>query len=311
MFHVEQWEGATRRRNVPRGTMGRRNPKAECSTWNNGQAQSEGEMFHVEQWERGVMGKIVAISNQKGGTGKTTTAVNLSSLLSMFGNKVLIVDIDPQCNASSGLSVMSSQITSYELIIEKVPIREAISGCIVEGLGVVPSSQDLIGVDVELVGIPKREFRLYEGISPVLNEYDVVIIDCPPTLSLLTISALAAADSVLIPVQAEYYALEGLAQLISTIRVVKEKLNPKIDIQGILITMYDARTNLSESVASEIRKTFDEKVYSSVIPRNIKVSESPSYGKPVVLYAPQSQGAKAYYEFALEFSAREGLKNGL
>ncbi len=257
------------------------------------------------------MGRIVAISNQKGGTGKTTTAVNLAAMLSSFGNRVLLVDLDPQGNATSGLSVESIQPSTYDMIIERVPASEIASNCIVPNLSVLPYSQDLIGVDVELVGVPKREFRLYESLQPEQDNYDIILIDCPPTLSLLTVSALVASDSVLIPVQAEYYALEGLAQLFSTIKVVKERLNPKMDIEGILITMYDARTNLAEAVANEIRGSFKEKVYNTLIPRNVKISEAPSYGKPVILYDPSSPGAKAYNEFALEFAGRTNLNTGL
>ena len=253
------------------------------------------------------MGKIIVIGNQKGGVGKTTTAINLSAFLALEGKKVLLVDIDPQGNASSGIGVERSKIkkTIYDSLINQVPIQEVLIPSQIKNLDVLPSTLQLAGAEIELVNYISRENRLKQLLRTIREDYNYIIIDTPPSLGLLTLNALNAADSVIIPVQCEYYALEGIGQLLNTITLVKENLNPNLAIEGILLTMYDVRNNLSKEVAEEIEKHFHGSVFQSVIPRNVRLSEAPSYGQPIVLYEAKSRGAQAYQKLA-----REVISNG-
>ncbi len=240
--------------------------------------------------------------NQKGGTGKTTTAVNLSSCMALLGKKVLLIDVDPQANATSGLGIDRHNIkkSTYHLLLEEVNLRDLLLPTIIENLSLAPSNLDLTGAEVELVGAMGREYRLKRALIPEKENFDFIIIDSPPSLGLLTINALSAADSVLIPVQCEYYALEGLSQLMNTISLVKSNLNPGLVIEGIVLTMADFRTNLSREVISEVKNNFKEKVYDTIIPRSIRLSEAPSYGKPIALYDRNSLGAVKYDELTRE-----------
>ena len=248
------------------------------------------------------MGKVVAIANQKGGVGKTTTAVNLSTILAKKGKKVLMIDTDPQGNASSGLGIDKNvNFSVYDVIINDVEIENTIQQTMVKNLEVCPSNINLAGAEVELVSMMSREQRLKEKIDNQKDKYDYIIIDCPPSLGLITLNAFTAADSVLIPVQCEYYALEGLGQLLNTINLVKKHLNKDLKIEGALLTMFDIRTNLSNQVVQEVNNYFENKVYKTVIPRNVKLSEAPSYGMPISVYDPKSKGARAYDKFAKEF----------
>lgn len=248
------------------------------------------------------MGRVIAISSQKGGVGKTTTAINLGACLAQESRRVLLVDIDPQGNASSGLGINGNdqKTTIYEALINQVDLAGAIVPTALSNLDLVPSGQRLSGAEVELVGMMARETRLRTLLNPVRSDYDFVVIDCPPSLGLLTVNALTAADSVLIPLQCEYLALEGLTQLIGAIRLVQDHLNPGLRIEGVLLTMFDARLNLSQQVADEARKFFAERVYKTMIPRNVRLSEAPSFGKPIVLYDPHSTGADSYRDLAKE-----------
>ena len=252
------------------------------------------------------MVRVTACTNQKGGVGKTTTVVNVAAFLALSGTSTLVVDIDPQGNATSGLGVdrRSLDRSVYDAVIDRVPIEEVIVGTAIDGLDLVPSTPALSGAEVELVDIPARERRLAASLAGLDDRYDRVIIDCPPSLGLLTVNALTAADGVLIPIQTEYYALEGLSQLVNTIRLVREELNPRLEVEGVLLTMYDARTNLSAQVAAEVRRHMDGTVYDTVVPRSVRLSEAPSHGLPVALYAPSSRGAQAYGELAAEVAAR-------
>ncbi len=248
------------------------------------------------------MGKVVAIANQKGGVGKTTTAVNLSTILAKKGKKVLMIDTDPQGNASSGLGIDKNvNFSVYDVIINDVEIENTIQQTMVKNLEVCPSNINLAGAEVELVSMMSREQRLKEKIDNQKDKYDYIIIDCPPSLGLITLNAFTAADSVLIPVQCEYYALEGLGQLLNTINLVKKHLNKELKIEGALLTMFDIRTNLSNQVVQEVNNYFENKVYKTAIPRNVKLSEAPSYGMPISVYDPKSKGAKAYDKFVKEF----------
>ncbi|MBN1526533.1 MAG: ParA family protein [Candidatus Omnitrophica bacterium] len=248
------------------------------------------------------MSKIIAICNQKGGVGKTTTATNLSTYLALSGKKVLLIDIDPQSNATSGLGIdkHSVKLSVYDLLIDEIDPQLVIQPTGIENFSLIPSNLNLTGAEVELVGIMGREYRLKKALSAVSGNYDFIIIDCPPSLGLLTINALAAANSVLIPIQCEYYALEGLSQLSNTIDLVRENINGSLQIEGVLLTMADYRTNLTGEVIQEARSFFKEKVYGTVIPRNIRITESPGFGKPIALYDANSLGAQKYRDFTNE-----------
>ena len=255
------------------------------------------------------MGKAIAIFNQKGGVGKTTTNINLAACLALKGKKVLIVDSDPQGNTTSGIGIRKKGLekTTYEVLIdEKMKVEDAILPTIVKNLDIVPASVQLAGAEIELVKLEGREKRLKRALDSVRDKYDYIFIDCPPSLGLLTINSLTAVDSVLIPIQCEFYALEGVSQLVSTIDLVRKSLNPKLEIQGVILSMFDGRTNLSIQVVNEVKKYFKSKVYSTVIPRNIRLAEAPSFGLPITEYDPKSKGALAYLEFAEEFLEMEG-----
>ena len=250
------------------------------------------------------MGKAIAIFNQKGGVGKTTTNINLAACLAIRGKKVLILDIDPQGNTTSGIGVTKRNLkdTIYNILIDKdYDPRKAIIKISVNNLDLIPASVDLAGAEVELVSVDGRENALKEGLDKIKEDYDYIFIDCPPSLGLLTINSLAAVDSVLVPIQCEFYALEGVSQLVSTIELVKKSLNPKLEIQGVILSMFDGRTNLSLQVVQEVKRYFGNKVYSTVIPRNVRLAEAPSYGMPITEYDPKSKGAEAYGDFADEF----------
>lgn len=250
------------------------------------------------------MGKAIAIFNQKGGVGKTTTNINLAACLAARGKRVLILDIDPQGNTTSGIGVTKRNLknTVYNILIDKdYDPRKAIIKTNVENLDLIPASVDLAGAEVELVGMEGRESALKDGLEKIKDNYDYIFIDCPPSLGLLTINSLAAVDSVLVPIQCEFYALEGVSQLVSTIDLVKRSLNPKLEIQGVILSMFDGRTNLSLQVVQEVKKYFGNKVYATVIPRNVRLAEAPSYGMPITEYDPKSKGAEAYGDFADEF----------
>ena len=255
------------------------------------------------------MGKSIAIFNQKGGVGKTTTNINLATCLALKGKKILIMDIDPQGNTTSGIGISKKNLafTMYEILIEDdVDPRKAILDTSVDKLKILPASVKLAGAEIELVQLEGREKRLKKSLDIIKDNFDYIFIDCPPSLGLLTINSLTAVDSVLIPIQCEFYALEGVSQLMSTIELVKKSLNPGLSIEGVILSMFDGRTNLSIQVVEEVKKYFKEKVYSTVIPRNIRLAEAPSYGMPIMEYDPRSKGAEAYMEFADEFLELEG-----
>jgi chromosome partitioning protein len=258
------------------------------------------------------MGRVIAVASQKGGVGKTTTAINLGACLAQEGRRVLIVDVDPQGNATSGLGLNGNDQPRgvYEALLGEISPRDAIDQTSLSNLDVIGAGQRLSGAEIELVGVDSRESRLREVLRELRDEYDFIFIDSPPSLGLLTLNALVAADSVLIPLQSEYLALEGLTQLVGAIRRIQESLNPALRIEGVLLTMYDARLNLSQQVAQEARKFFAERVYQSMIPRNVRLSEAPSFGKPIVLYDPHSSGADSYRELAREVleHAEEGAR---
>lgn len=248
------------------------------------------------------MGKIVSVANQKGGVGKTTTTVNLSTILAKRGKKVLLIDTDPQGNATSGLGIeKESDLSTYDLLITDVAAEDIIQETAIKNLYISPSNMNLAGAEVQLVSMMSREQRMKEKLDVIKDKFDFILIDCPPSLGLITLNAFTASDSVLIPVQCEYYALEGLGQLLNTVELVRKHLNKNLYVEGAILTMYDIRTNLANQVVREVKKFFQNKVYKTVIPRNVKVSEAPSYGMPITIYDPKSKGARSYEKFAKEF----------
>lgn len=252
------------------------------------------------------MGKIIAITNQKGGVGKTTTAVNLTASLGMKDKKVLLVDVDPQGNATSGLGINKRKIktSSYDVLISNIPVDQVIIKTQFKNIDILPSNIELAGAEIELVELENRSTGLKNALAKVKNQYDYIIIDCPPSLGLITLNALTCCDTILIPIQCEYYALEGLSQLIATVRQVKRLYNPHIEIEGVLLTMFDGRLNLTLQVVDEVKKHFSQKVYKTTIPRNVKLSEAPSFGEPVAYFERSSKGAIAYHELAQEIISK-------
>jgi chromosome partitioning protein len=258
----------------------------------------------------GEMGRIIAIANQKGGVGKTTTSINLAAALAEKGKKVLVIDTDPQGNTTSGFGLDKNELenTIYELMIGECSVDEAINKNVVEGLeglDIIPSNVNLTAVEIELIDADQKEYILKEAIEKVKDNYDFIIIDCPPSLSMLTINSMTTASTVLVPIQCEYYALEGLGQLVHTVNLVKERLNPELEMEGVVFTMFDARTNLSLQVVENVKEHIEENVYKTIIPRNIRLAEAPSYGLPINLYEPKSAGAEAYRLLADEVIARK------
>ncbi|EGP4841305.1 TPA: ParA family protein [Enterococcus faecium] len=253
------------------------------------------------------MAQIISVANQKGGVGKTTTTVNLGACLASLGKKVLLVDMDAQGNATSGVGIRKPDVTRdiYDVLVNELPIDEATLITEHENLSIVPATLRLAGAEIELTSMMARESRLKGSLAEVSSQYDYILIDCPPSLGHLTINSFTASDSILIPVQCEYYALEGLSQLLNTVRLVQKHFNPELEIEGVLLTMYDARTNLGNEVVEEVRKYFREKVYETIIPRNIRLSEAPSHGKPIIDYDPRSRGAEVYQALAKEVVSRE------
>lgn len=272
-------------------------------------AATEINGYGSTEWkgELHLMGRVIAIANQKGGVGKTTTSVNLGACLAQAGKKILVIDHDPQGNTTSGLGLKKSEIKNciYDVLINEVPMEEVVLNTQVENLKLVPATIRLAGAEAELVGMVARDQRLERAIAPLKETYDYILIDCPPSLGNLTINALAAADSIIVPIQCEYYALEGLSQLMKTVKLVQKYSNPRLIIEGVVLTMYDPRTNLSTQVTEEVRRYFKGKVYQTIIPRNIRLSEAPSFGLPITLYDDKSKGAEAYIELAKEVMTDE------
>lgn len=248
------------------------------------------------------MGKIIIIANQKGGVGKTTTAINLSAALAQHGMKVLTIDCDPQGNCTSGLGIDKRKVknSTYQMIIGECDIKDCIQDSVIDTLKVVPSSVELAGADIELIGLPDKEHILQGKIKEVADDYDYIIIDCPPSLNVLTVNAMTAADSVIVPIQCEFYALEGLSQLLYTINLVRDRLNPDLVMDGVVFTMFDSRTNLSLQVVEDVRKNLKQNIFATIIPRNVRLAEAPSHGLPICLYDKKSAGAEAYDDLALE-----------
>ena len=255
------------------------------------------------------MGDVIACANQKGGVGKTTTVINLAAYLALAGRRVLVVDLDPQGNATSGLGFDRSSSTSvYPALVERADAHALVRQTQIDGLWLIPSGRDLAGAEVELVAIAQRERKLGQALSELRNEFDFILLDCPPAVGLLTVNALTAADAVLVPIQCEYYALEGLGQLLSTIDLVRDNLNPRLRLAGVLLTMYDARTTLSADVAAEVRRHLDGSVFDTIVPRSVRLAEAPSYGRPIARYSPESRGAQAYQALAAEVLQRSAKR---
>lgn len=259
------------------------------------------------------MGRVIAIANQKGGVGKTTTAVNLSASLAAAERRVLVVDMDPQGNATSGLGIRKNEVAqgTYQLLTGEATLAQATFETEMAYLQIVPANRDLAGASVELVHLDEREFKLRQALAGAADQYDYIIIDCPPSLELLTVNALAAADTVLVPLQCEYYALEGITDLMATLELMRAGLNPALKVEGILLTMFDARNNLSHQVRTEVENHFQEQVFEAVVPRNVRLSEAPSFGKPILLYDIESKGSQAYLSLAEEILARDGGATGM
>ena len=256
------------------------------------------------------MGKIIALANQKGGVGKTTTSMNLAASLAALEQRVLLVDADPQANASSGLGVNLTEVESsvYDCLINNLDIHEAIYETDIPGLDIIPSHIDLVGAEIEMLRMPAREEVMKRALAPVLSDYDYILIDCSPSLGLITVNALTAADSVIIPVQCEYFALEGISKLLNTIKIIKQKLNPSLEIEGFLLTMYDSRLRLANQIKDEVRRHFQELVFKTIISRNVKLSEAPSHGMPAILYDADSAGARNHLALAQEIIAKNTKK---
>ena len=254
------------------------------------------------------MGRIIAIANQKGGVGKTTTSINLAASIAEMGKRVLAIDLDPQGNMTSGLGVDKNDVenTVYELMLDECSINESIQDTVVKGLRLIPSNVNLAGAEIELLGVNDKEYILKTAVDYIRDDYDFIVIDCPPSLNMLTVNAMTTADTVLVPIQCEYYALEGLSQLIHTIELVRDRLNKRLKIVGVLFTMYDARTNLSLQVVENVKENLDQNIYKTIIPRNVRLAEAPSYGKPINLYDSRSTGAESYRLLAEEVIGREG-----
>lgn len=254
------------------------------------------------------MGRVIAIANQKGGVGKTTTSINLTAALAEQGKKVLVIDIDPQGNTTSGFGIDKNNLdeTIYELILGECSINDCVIKDVMPNISVLPSNVNLAAAEIELIGVEKKEFILKNEVDWIKDQYDYILIDCPPSLSMLTVNAMTTAGSVLVPIQCEYYALEGLSQLIHTVNLVKERLNPSLDMEGVVFTMYDSRTNLSMQVVENVKSHLEQNIYNTLIPRNIRLAEAPSYGMPITKYDPKSAGAEAYRQLANEVINKKG-----
>lgn len=270
---------------------------------------SYNNIWKTQLRKENTMGRIIAIANQKGGVGKTTTAINLASCLAEKNKKVLGIDLDPQGNMTSGLGLDKDEIenTVYELMLSECSIRESMQKTVVERLQIIPSNVNLAGAEIELLGINDKEYILRRAVDYIKDDYDFIIIDCPPSLNMLTVNAMTTADTVLVPIQCEYYALEGLSQLIHTINLVQQRLNSKLQIEGVVFTMYDVRTNLSNQVVANVKENLDANIYRTMIPRNIRLAEAPSYGIPINMYDSKSAGAESYRKLAVEIIERKGL----